>query len=111
LTFLKRVSRDAGHAQGHLKEVAREEKELEQKAGLAREKAGEIARQLARRFGVTKVCLFGSLATDYRERKVARLKRLISLMGLLLKIRGDLAGKFFEITQFFGDGFINCPVI
>ncbi|SHJ53586.1 nucleotidyltransferase family protein [Desulfofundulus thermosubterraneus] len=50
------------YLQGHLKEVAREEKELEQKAGLAREKAGEIARQLARRFGVTKVCLFGSLA-------------------------------------------------
>ncbi len=32
-------------------------------------------------------------------------------MGLLLKIRSDLAGKFFEIAQFSGDGFINCPVI
>jgi len=43
--------------------VAREEKEREQKAGLAQEKTREIARQPARRFGVLKVCLFGSLAT------------------------------------------------
>lgn len=51
------------YLKGRLIEVAREEKELEQKAGLAQEKTREIARQSARRFGVIKVCLFGSLAT------------------------------------------------
>lgn len=51
------------YLQGHLIEVAREEKELAQKADLAQEKTTEIARQPARRFGVLKVCLFGFLAT------------------------------------------------
>lgn len=51
------------YVQGHLAEVAREEKEQAQKETLAREKAAEIARQLARRFNVTRVYLFGSLAT------------------------------------------------
>jgi Predicted nucleotidyltransferases len=47
----------------HLNQVSREEKEIVRKARLARAKAQEIARQLACRYKVKKVFLFGSLAT------------------------------------------------
>ncbi|MCL6448315.1 MAG: nucleotidyltransferase domain-containing protein [Armatimonadetes bacterium] len=54
---------DKKYITGHLRQLKREEKQIARKARQARAKAGEIARQLACRYGAKKIYLFGSLAT------------------------------------------------
>lgn len=52
------------YLEGHLKQIAREEEELQKHAGEAMEKAGMIASKLAETFNVSRIYLFGSLAWD-----------------------------------------------
>lgn len=47
---------------GHLKQIAREEEELQKLAGEAMKKANMIASKLAETFNISKMYLFGSLA-------------------------------------------------
>gem|GEM_PF-750105 len=52
----------AGYLAGHLKKIAREEEELARLAGRARKNAAKITGELVKRYGLSKVYLFGSLA-------------------------------------------------
>ncbi len=47
---------------GHVKQIAREEKEMQKLARQAEKKAQRIAEVLLKNYGVSKVYLFGSLA-------------------------------------------------
>ena len=48
---------------GHIRQIAREEEEMQKFAGLSEKKAHQIAAELVKKCGVGKVYLFGSLAS------------------------------------------------